>query len=154
MSNLPVNSLQSNDLKLPSATIVDKPLDKAQIFSEVFNKHLPDALNQNEPNRLEKKMKKMINRSLKKPNNLYDQPITQNEISAVLSELKPTTMDDDLIHNTMLKNLNKANQRNLAFMLNISFGKTYVPAKWRKSTICPILKPNAPRTQTRTAQLR
>lgn len=142
MRNLPVKSLQSNDLRLPDGTKVSDPKEKAQLLVEVFSKHQqarwPHTRDQKN---LVKTMNERINEAKREVNHL-DKEIIVEEVIVAASELKPMTMGDDLVHNEMLQNLNYENAKLVTRLFNLSLNKSYIPKEWRRSTVCPILKPN------------
>lgn len=86
-------------------------------------------------------MNKAINKAKEEPNHL-DKKITVEEVLVAISDLKPTTMGDDLVHNEMLRNLNYDNTKLVTHLFNLSLSKSYIPSEWRRSTVCPILKPH------------
>lgn len=129
MSNLPVKSPQCNHFILPDGTEITQPHQKAQILAEVFTKYqrTPTPSDNNSKTHV-----KQMEREIRKASQdcwieSYNQPITLTEIQEAINQLKNTTMGDDLVHNTMLRNLDKTNTELFLHLLNLSYNTSYIP---------------------------
>ncbi|KAI9560480.1 R-directed D polymerase from mobile element jockey [Daphnia sinensis] len=130
------------DTKLASIDIKDSK--EAWIFVNAM-RNLPvkslDIKNFLMPDGTQKAMKKRIDQASKCEHSL-DTEINITEIAEAIGQLKNTTMGDDLIHNEMLRNMNKDNLEAVTRLFNLSLTHSCVPPGWKTSTICPIRKPD------------
>ncbi|KZS09746.1 Pol-like protein [Daphnia magna] len=114
------------------------PEEKAEIFAAQYD-YQPTDIPDSEP--FEGTITRMI--ASLEPNGLNSK-ITIEELRLGMNNLKSQAMGQDLIHNTMLKNLTETNKKHILYLFNKLLETSYVPDSWKLATIIPIRKPAKP----------
>lgn len=77
----------------------------------------------------------------------YNEPFSEEELREVIHDLKGSSEGEDLIHNSMLKNLDEAGIKTFLKLINIVWQNGKVPQAWRSAIVVPILKPDKSPTE-------